>query len=206
MTTLEAWLGKASTKNWSWRPGRDNFFFKVRTAWKRNQNIYSMFELLVNNHLTCLTCHFFLWKKNYRFILAKKPFAISQWHVTSLTISREEQCALPSLKTVASAHGTVAHHTTQSHCFNQSVAFGRGGKKNVWFLRVACLTGEQLKECLWYIFGIWPEPSNIFSICGGFKMSETGERSASLTSDFDDTRSFECHKPNTFPLRLFYRF
>lgn len=89
-----------------------------------------MFELLVNNHLTCLTCHFFLWKKNYRFILAKKPFAISQWHVTSLTISREEQCALPSLKTVASAHGTVAHHTTQSHCFNQSVAFGRGGKKN----------------------------------------------------------------------------
>lgn len=105
-----------------------------------------MFELLVNNHLTCLTCHFFLWKKNYRFILAKKPFAISQWHVTSLTISREEQCALPSLKTVASAHGTVAHHTTQSHCFNQSVAFGRGGKKMSGFCGLLAWRGNNWKN------------------------------------------------------------
>ena len=164
LTTLEAWLGKAWTKKLKPAPWQGQLFFFKEPPEKETRTYISMFELLINNHLTWLTCHFFLWKKNYRFILATiKPFAISQWHVTSLTISREEQCALPSLKTVASAHGTVAHHTTQSHCFNQSVAFGRGGKNMSGFCGLLAWRGNNWKNVcgtniffyMWRLQNVW---------------------------------------------------
>ena len=88
-----------------------------------------MFELLVKNHPTWLACHviFLFWKKAGRFILAKTNLAISHGMWRPLRLPRKSNVLYQALP-VASAHGTVAHHTAIS-LLEESVALAEAEKK-----------------------------------------------------------------------------
>ena len=90
-----------------------------------------MFELLVkkSSYITSLSCDFFVLKKSWSIYFGKNtPCGIFPWHVTSLTASKKEQCALPSpTGSISTWHSSASHSNRK--LLDESVALAEAEKK-----------------------------------------------------------------------------